>query len=65
MKRTRIFQRNVAQENYHSLCKCGQPITLYFNGGELDGKTCQCGRRYFLECKRLDVMVTELPAKGK
>lgn len=29
MKRTRIFQRNVEQRDYHSLCKCGQPITLY------------------------------------
>lgn len=27
-------------------CPCGKKLTLFWNGGELDQKTCSCGRRY-------------------
>jgi hypothetical protein len=35
---------------------CGRPITLKFNGGELDGDTC-CGYRYALEHVRIDFVI--------
>jgi hypothetical protein len=37
---------------------CGQAITLYWNGGELDCKEC-CGYRYALEHVRTDLVISK------
>lgn len=29
--------------------RCGQPVVLWFNGGELDYKKCHCGRLHSLQ----------------
>lgn len=36
--------------------KCGKPIHLYFNGGELDGEEC-CGLLYETEHVRIDLVI--------
>lgn len=38
-------------------CRCGQMIHLYWNGGELDGRTCSCGRVYSLEHRRIALVI--------
>jgi hypothetical protein len=44
---------------YDTNCEvCGKPITLWYNGGELDYAEC-CDRRYELDAPQLDFVVRE------
>ena len=47
---------------YTSCIVCGERVTLRFNGGELDSRSC-CGMRYSLEAPRIDFVIhSEAPA---
>lgn len=43
--------------------RCGEKFHLYFNGGELDGHTCSCGRRWYQEALRYDLKMKEPAGK--
>lgn len=48
---------NVDEGAYHTNCKgCGEDVTLYWNGGELDSKSC-CGFTYSLQSRGIDFVV--------
>ena len=42
---------------------CGKELILYFNGGELDCKTC-CGYKYEAVHGRIDLEITKEEANG-
>lgn len=39
--------------------RCSQPVTLYFNGGELDRREC-CGLRYEQVITSIDLVISEI-----
>lgn len=48
-------------QNYRFTClRCGKPVTLWWNGGELDNKQCSCGVGYSGQ-HVTTVIVAELP----
>lgn len=61
MKNTKLEIKRI--ENWDSgdieCLKCGKKITLYFNGGELDGREC-CGFVYETEHVQIDLVISKL-----
>lgn len=41
------------------VCDCGLSFTLFWNGGELDGHRCKCGRNWRLEHVAVDLVMEE------
>lgn len=57
-----VSRTEVACESHDTKClKCGRAITLHFNGGELDARTC-CNVQYELEHGPIYFVVTEFEA---
>lgn len=44
-------------------CPCGQTLHLYWNGGELDARLCDCGRYYATEHRETVLVVRRAPAE--
>lgn len=38
-------------------CECGETVTLWFNGGELDEQQCSCGRLYRTVHREIDLEI--------
>lgn len=45
--------------------RCGAQFTLWFNGGELDGHTCACGRTYVLSIEAIRYEILAAPDEEK
>lgn len=41
-------------------CKCGETLWLHWNGGELDSKSCTCGRYYYTEHRKTVLVIEEV-----
>lgn len=57
----RLRVENVLEDggSYRTHClTCHKPITLYYNGGELDGRSC-CGLAYELQTRGTDFVVRD------
>ena len=55
---------DVGRSLFTTPCRgCSKEITLYFNGGELDEKTC-CGFVYELQHVQIDFVISTAAGKG-
>lgn len=63
-RRPRTYHTNVPQTDYRGTCQCGRPFVLFFNGGEMDSTRCECGRRYVMIIKRVDITIEGPPEKS-